>query len=195
MDASDARDHLRMVDGIIRHTDRGLRVPPVILIAVGLVCSTVTALIQARQMGIAIPDDQYVQPPMMLLLVAVIGVTAWRGRHAGRETLLDGYAGTAFAAAAAVALTLNLTAQHRVISAAGMGLVWAATFSMALLIAGGMGNRILLAGGIALLAATGAASLVPDWLPGILAVGWFLGFFIPGIVLALGAPDGRTAAV
>ena len=195
MDASDARDHLRMVDGIIRHTDRGLRVPPVILIAVGLVCSTVTALIQARQMGIAIPDDQYVQPPMMLLLVAVIGVTAWRGRHAGRETLLDGYAGTAFAAAAAVALTLNLTAQHRVISAAGMGLVWAATFSMALLIAGGMGNRILLAGGIALLAATGAASLVPDWLPGILAVGWFLGFFIPGIVLAMGAPDGRTAAV
>ena len=161
----------------------------------GLVCSTVTALIQARQMGIAIPDDRYVQPPMMLLLVAVIGVTAWRGRHAGRETLLDGYAGTAFAAAAAVALTLNLTAQHRVISAAGMGLVWAATFSMALLIAGGMGNRILLAGGIALLAATGAASLVPDWLPGILAVGWFLGFFIPGIVLALGAPDGRTAAV
>jgi hypothetical protein len=195
MDASDARDHLHMLDGIVRRTDRALRVPPVILMSVGLVCCTVTALIQARQMGVPVPPDQYLQPPLMLILIAVIGLTVWRGRHAGRETLIDAYAGAAFFAAFAVALTLNLTAQHRVISAAGMGLVWAASFSMALLIAGAMGSRILFAGGVALLAATGAASLVPTWLPGILAIGWFCGFFIPGIVLALGAPDGRTAAV
>jgi hypothetical protein len=54
---------------------------------------------------------------------------------------------------------------------------------------------VLLGGGLAMLVAVGAASLVPGWLPGILAVAWLVGFVIPGIVLALGAPHGRTAAV
>jgi hypothetical protein len=169
--------------------------PPLILIGVGAVCTAMTALIQARQQGWDIPPDQYIQPPSWLLMVIIIGVTAWRGRGAGRETLLDGYAGAAFFAAFALALTLTITAQHRVIPAAGIGLVWAGSFSMALLVIGAMGSRVLLAGGVAMLAAVGGAGLASEWLHGMLAVAWFVGFVIPGIALALGAGRGRAAAV
>jgi hypothetical protein len=195
MNASEAHDHLRIVDEIVRVTDRSVRVPPPILIGLGLVCSAMTGLIQARQLGLAIRPDQYLQPPAWLIMLAVIVVTVWRGRHTGRETLLDGYAGAAFFAAFALALTLTITAQNRFISPAGIGLVWAGSFSMALLVIGAMGSRVLLAGGLAMLVAVGGAGLVPGWLPGMLAVAWFVGFVIPGLTLALGAPRGRTAAV
>lgn len=196
MEASEARDHLRMLDGIVRTTDRTLHVPPSILMTIGIVTTVVTGLIQLREMGIPIPPDQYVQPPAMLAMLATIGVVAWRGRRAGRATLVDGYAGAAFLAAFVVAMALNVTAQDRVISPAGMALVWAGTFSMALLINGAIGRSSpLLGGGLAMLLATAAASLVPGWLPGLLSLGWFAGFFVPGLVLALRAPDGRAAAL
>jgi hypothetical protein len=167
-----------------------------ILITIGIVTTTLTALIQLRQMGVAIPPDQYLQPPLLLATLALIGVVAWRGRRAGRPTLVDGYAGAVFLAAFAVAMALNVTAQERVISPAGMGLVWAGTFSMALLVNGAIGRSApLFGGGLAMLAATASASLVPGWLPGLLSLGWFVGFFVPGLVLALRAPDGRAAAL
>jgi hypothetical protein len=195
MDVSEAREHLRMVDGIVRSTDRTVHISPLILIGLGAVCAVITGAMQARQLGWAIPPDQYIQPPAWLVMIIIIGVVVWRGRGAGRETLLDGYAGAAFFAAFALALTLTATAQHRFISADGIGLVWAGSFSMALLVIGAMGSRVLLAGGLAMLVAVGSASLVPGWLPGMLAVAWLVGFVIPGIVLALGAGRGRAAAV
>src|SRR5512138_3658925 len=99
MEASEARDHLRMLDGIVRTTDRTLHVPPWLLMTIGLVTTTLTALIQLRQLGVAIPPDQYVQPPLLLGTLALIGAVAWRGRRAGRPTLVDGYAGAVFLAA------------------------------------------------------------------------------------------------
>jgi len=56
----------------------------------------------------------------MLGMVVAIAVVAWRGRHAGRVSLIDGYAGAVFIVAASVAMVLNVTAQDRVISPAGM---------------------------------------------------------------------------
>jgi hypothetical protein len=195
MDATDARDHVRMLDGIVRATDRTVHVSPAVLIGIGAVCATITGLIQARQMGWNIPPDHYIQPPAFLVMLVIIAVAAWRHRDRGRDTLVDGYAGIAFFAAAAVGLTLNVTAQDRVIPPAGIGLVWAGSFSMALLIIGAMGSRVLFVGAVAMLAAVGVAALVPGWLPGILAIAWIVGFAIPGLVLALGAPHGRTAAL
>ena len=194
MNVSEAREHLHMVDGIVRSTDRTVRMSPLILIGLGAVCVAITALMQARQLGWGIPPDQYIQPPAWIVMILIIGIVVWRGRGAGRETLLDGYAAAAFFAAFALAFTLTVTAQHRAISADGIGLVWAGSFSMALLVIGAMGSRVLLAGGVAMLVAVGSASLVPGWLPGMLAVAWLVGFVIPGIVLALGAGRGRAAA-
>lgn len=195
MDATDARDHVRMLDGIVRATDRTVHVSPIVLIGIGAVCAAITGLIQARQMGWNIPPDHYIQPPAFLVMLGIIAAASWRHRDRGRDTLVDGYAGVAFLAAAALGLTLNVTAQDRVIPPAGIGLVWAGSFSMALLIIGAMGSRVLFVGAVAMLAAVGAAALVPGWLPGILAIAWIVGFAVPGIVLALGAPHGRTAAL
>jgi hypothetical protein len=195
MDATDARDHVRMLDGIVRATDRTVYISPAILIGIGAVCAAITGLIQARQLGWNIPPDYYIQPPAFLVMLVTIVVASWRHRDRRRSTLVDGYAGIALLGAAALGLTLNVTAQDRVIPPAGIGLVWAGSFAMALLIIGAMGNRVLLAGGVAMLAAVGAAGLVPGWLPGMLAIAWLAGFALPGIVLALGAPRGRAAAL
>jgi hypothetical protein len=195
MNMSDAQSNLAMVDRIVAATDRRVRVPPAILITVGLVCTTLTGLQQVRQMGLAVPDDQYVQLPMLGVIVATIALLAWKGRHAPRGTLVDAYAAMAFLMAFIVAMTLNITAQHRMVSAGGMGLIWSAAFTMALLMVGAMGSVELLIGGMAMLIATGTASLVPEWFAGILAVGWCCGFLIPGVLLASRTGDGRTAAV
>ena len=194
MDASDAREHLRHVDRIIAATDRTLRVPPAILIGIGVICSVLTGIQQARLLGLAVPPDRYLHLPMIAVIIGIGAISRLRSRQE-RETLVAGYAGTAFLMAFVVAMTLNVTAQHRTIPAEGMGVVWSASFAMSLLIAGAMGSRLLLAGGAAMLMATAAASLVPGWLPGVLAIGWLLGFFVPGLVLALEAPHGRTAAL
>ena len=194
MDASEAREHLRHVDRIIAATDRTLRVPPAILIGIGLICSVLTGVQQARLLGLAVPPDRYLHLPMIAVIIGIAAISKLRSRHE-RETLVAGYAGTALLMAFVVAMTLNVTAQHRTIPAEGMGVVWSASFAMSLLIAGAMGSRLLLGSGAAMLTATAAASLVPGWLPGVLAIGWLLGFFVPGLVLALEAPHGRTAAL
>ena len=195
MDAAEARDHLRMVDGIVRTTHRSPYVPPTILLTIGLISAITTGLIQARQMGLPIPPDQYLQPPLFLFLIAVLFTIAWRGRRAGRAALVDSYAGAAFLIAALVGFTLNVTAQHRIVSAEGIGLFWAASFSSALLIIGAMGNGLLLVSGAAMLVAIAAASLVQGWLAGLLSVAWLVGFAAPAIVLAWRTSRGRAATV
>ena len=190
MENSEARDHLRIVDDIIRSTDRTVRIPPAILVGVGAVCTIVTASMQAQRLGWTSAIDDFIQPLGWLAMVVVIGVTVWRRRAAGRETLIDRYAAWAFFSAFAFALILNLTAQNRVISPPGIGLIWAGSFSMALLVVGAMGSRVLLTGGLAMLATVGAAGLMGNWLEGTLAVAWFVGFVVPGILLALGNARG-----
>ena len=195
MDAADARDHLRMVDGIIRTTDRTVYMPPAVLLTVGVIATTVLALMQARLRGATLPADPYLQIPAALVMFTTIGVVAWRGRNAPRTVLLDNYVGGAFLVAFVVAMTLNVTAQHRIIPAEGMGLVWAAVFGGALLFSGLLGSVPMLGGGVAMLVVTGIAAYNREWLVGILAVGWFAGFVVPGMILAVGATRGRTAAI
>jgi hypothetical protein len=76
-----------------------------------------------------------------------------------------------------------------------MGLFWGAGLSMAMLIVGLQASRPLLGGGIALLAASVAACLVPGWFEGLSALGWVVGLVLPGVILALDKSDGRAAAV
>lgn len=195
MDATGARDHLQMVEGIIRQTDRTVHFPPVILLAVGLFSSTVLTLMQLRLRGVSLPADPYLQMPAALIMFAVIGLVVWRGRTAPRALLVDSYVGGAFLVAFIVGMTLNVTAQHRVIPADGIGLVWAAVFAGVLIFSGLIGSLPLLLGGTAMLVAIGVAAYNRDWLAGILALAWFVGFVVPGIVLALRPPHGRAAAL
>jgi hypothetical protein len=194
MDAFEARDHLQLVDGILRRADRSLHLPPVTIIAWGLFGTIVNALHQARASGLAVPPDGMLHLPLMLLAVA-ISVWEARRRSTDRETLTDQYAGVVFCVVFIVLLLVNVTAQHTVVPAKAMALFWSVGLSMALLIVGIQTSRVLLAGGMALLMVSITAPLIPGWFDGMLALGWAVGFVGPGILLALGRPHGRTVSI
>jgi hypothetical protein len=194
MDASEARDHLQWIDGILRAADRKLHLPPATLIAWGLFGAVVNALHQAAASGIEVPRDAVVQLPMMIAAV-VVSVWAASRQPAGRKTLVDSHAGTVLFVVFAVLLAVNMAAQDRIIPLRAMSLFWCVGFSIALLVIGIQASRPLWVGGLIMVAAGIVASLVPAWFDGILALGWTLGFVGAGVVLALQGSDGRAAAV
>ena len=189
MDKPAARDDLAVVDRILQMADRTLHIPPLILITWGLCGVIIAGAHQARVSGFPTPPDQLFHLPLMLL---AIGTTVWAAsRHdAERETHVDSQAGTTFGVVFGVVLLLNLTAQHTVIPARAMALFWSGGLSIALLIVGLQSSRLLLAGGVALLAASALASFVPAWFHGMLALGWLAGMVVPGILLWSRRADG-----
>jgi hypothetical protein len=189
MDASQARDHLEWIDGILRTADRSLHFAPFSLIAWGFFGTTVNALHQASALGLAVPPDQAVHVPLMLVAIAVSVWDAGR-TAAGRRTFIDSHASAVFVVVFGVLMLVNLTAQHTILSGRGMALFWSAGFSIALLIVGVQASLPLLLGGAALLVAITLATLVPGWFDGILALGWAAGFIGPGLVLMFRRSDG-----
>lgn len=194
MEANEAREHLQWVDGILRVADRNLHLAPSTLIAWGLFGAIVNGVHQARAAGLTFPADRYFHLPLMLVALAA---TVWGGarRSGARQTLLDSQVGTVFSVVFGVVLIVNLTAQHSVVPAQGMAVFWAAGLSIAMLIVGLQASRVLLVGGLALLAANVAACSVLGWFDGLQALGWTLGLVVPGVVLALEESHGRAAAV
>lgn len=182
MNKSTAHDDLAVVDRILHVTDRTLHIPPLILVTWGLCAAIINGVHQGRALGFPVPSDASFH--VVLMLVA-IGITVWTAsRHdAERETRVDSQAGITFGVALAVALLLNLTAQHTVIPARAMSLFWSGSISIALLVVGIQASRPLMAGGMALVAASAVAGFVPAWFSGTLAVGWLAGLVVPGIVL------------
>jgi hypothetical protein len=194
MDESEARDHLKWIDSILRTADRTLHLPPATLIAWGLFGAIVNALHQAAASGIAVPRDGAVQLPMMVS-AAVVSVWAASRQPLGRKTLVDGHAGTVLGVVFAVLMAVNLAAQGTIVPIRAMSLFWCVGFSIALLVIGIQASRPLWVGGLVMVSAAIVASLVPVWFDGILALGWTLGFVGSGIALALERSDGRAAAV
>ena len=182
MNKTTAHDDLAVVDRILHAADRTLHIPPLILVTWGLCAATINGVHQGRALGFPVPSDPSFHVALMLL---AIGITVWAAsrQHAERETQVDSLAGITFGVALAVALLLNVTAQHTVIPARAMSLFWTGSISIALLVVGIQASRPLLAGGIALLAASALAGFVPGWFSGTLAFGWLAGLVVPGIVL------------
>ena len=71
MEASEARDHLQWVHGILRVADRNLHIPPATLIVWGLFGTVVNALHQAAASGVGVPRDEVLQLPLMGLAIVV----------------------------------------------------------------------------------------------------------------------------
>ncbi len=194
MDATQARDQLDSVATILRTADRSLHVQPWIFVVWGLFGALVNALQQARASGIALPGDATIQLPMLL---AAIAATVWMSLRSAnrRETMIDRHAGVVFSVVFAVLLIANFAAQHRVVPYEGMALFWSFGLAMALLIVGFEASRPLLAGGVALVAASVAACWAPGWFNGLLAAGWLAGMVAPGLALAWRRSDGRAASL
>ena len=182
MNKSKARDDLAVVDRILHAVDRRLSIPPLILVTWGLCAAIINGVHQGRALGIPVPPDASFHVALMLI---AIGVTVWAARRheAERENLVDSQAAITFGVALGVALVLNLTAQDTVIPAKAMALFWSGSISIALLVVGIQASRPLMAGGIALLAASAVAGFMPAWFSGTLALGWLAGLVVPGIVL------------
>ena len=194
MDASEARDHLQWINGILRIADRSLHIPPPTLIVWGLFGTVVNGLHQTTASGLSVPRDSILQLPMMAVAIIVSVWAASRG-PAERKTMVDSNAGAVFCVVFAVLMLVNVTAQNTVVPFKAMALFWCVGFSIALLVIGIQASRPLLIGGVMMVAACIIASLVPGWFDGFLALGWALGFVGPGVVLALRGTDGRTAAL
>jgi hypothetical protein len=194
MEASEARDHIQWVHGILRTADRTLHLPPATLVAWGLFGTVVNALHQGTASGMSVPRDGVLQLPMM---VAAIAVSVWAASRTsvGRKTLVDSNAGVVFWVVFAVLMLVSLTTQNTLIPFRAMALFWCIGFSIALLVVGIQASRPLWVGGVIMLAASVSAGHIPGWFDGTLAVGWALGFVGPGVVLALAGTDGRTAAI
>ena len=76
MESAEAREHLRAVDRIVAATDRTVLLPPLLLIAVGVVCAIINGVRQARGLGIEVPADQYIQLPLISLIV-LVSIVVW----------------------------------------------------------------------------------------------------------------------
>lgn len=183
MDTIQARDHLDSVATIVRTADRSLHVPPWVFVVWGLFATTINALKQARDSGVAIPGDSMIQLPLLLLAAGATVWLSWRSSDQ-RETLIDRHTGVVFSVVFAVLLIANLTLQHRMVPYEAMAVFWSLGFAIALLIVGFEASRPLLFGGVALLAAAVATAWAPGWFNGLLAAGWFAGMVVPGLVLA-----------
>jgi len=194
METSEARDHLQWVHGILRTADRSLHIPPVTLITWGLFGTIVNALHQATASGMAVPHDGVFQLPLMVLAIVVSVWVASRG-PVERKTLVDSNAGVVFWVVFGVLMLVNLTAQDTVVPFRAMALFWCIGFGIGLLVVGIQSSSPLWIGGAMMVAASAAASHIPGWFDGMLALGWALGFVGPGLVLALEGTNGRTAVI
>lgn len=183
MDTSQARDHLDSVATIVRSADRSLHVPPWVFIIWGLFGTTINALQQARASGMELPPDSSLQLPLLLAAIVLTVGLSLRA-EAGRETLVDRQTGILFSVVFAVMLLASFTLQHRIVPYEAMGIFWGLGFAIALIVAGLEASRPLLADGVLLLAACIATAWLPGFLNGLLALGWFAGMVLPGIVLA-----------
>jgi len=189
MDRNEARDHLDSVATIVRNADQSLHVPSWVFIVWGLFGTIINSLQQLRISGVDLPADSFIQLPLLLVAIAFTVGLSFRAEP-GRETLVDRQAGILFSVVFGVLLLASFTLQHRVVPYEAMGIFWGLGFAIALIVAGLEASRPLLVGGLSLLAACIATAWLPGYLNGLLALGWFAGMVLPGIVLAWKRDDG-----
>ena len=183
MDTSQARNHLDSVATIVRNADRRLHAPAWVFVIWGLFGATINTLQQARVLGIDLPGDSVLQLPLLLVAIALtVGLSLRAERR--RETFVDRQTGVLFSVVFAVMLLASLTLQHRVLPYEAIAIFWGLSFAIALIVTGLEASRLLLAGGLVLLAACIATAWLPDFFSGLLALGWLAGMAVPGIILA-----------
>ncbi|MDJ0760545.1 MAG: hypothetical protein QNJ19_14215 [Woeseiaceae bacterium] len=189
MDTSQARDHLDSAATILRHADRRLRFPAWVFIIWGLFGTTVNTLAQMRVAGFQLPSDSTIQLPLLLVAIGATVVMSLRG-DSQRETLVDRHTGILFAVVFGVLLLASVILQHKVVPYQAIGIFWGLGFAIALIVVGIEASRPLLIGGFLLLVACLSTAWFPGFFNGLLALGWFAGMVLPGVILAWKRVDG-----
>lgn len=190
MDSDEARQHLTMVDGILRRNERRLHLAPMSYILWGVS----NACIYAGYMQ-QLPSEVSVlfyACGILLSFVALLS-SAWSYRVAitDRYTMLDRQAFAAFAGITLFMIVMKpVWNAHALVDGAAYALIWTFGFAVSMVLIGAAGQRILLAGGCILFCGMIAGSISPNSLAISLAIASFLGIAGPGVFFALRRNDG-----
>lgn len=194
MDAREAREHLEMVDEILKRGDRSdwsCRELGITLIGFG--CGA-AVLNLAYQLGSQTsPDERLVLAGIVLLVASLIYMGVWMTmgiRNAERISLAAVRNGRVMGAVWGSVFVASICQPH-IFDQWSASAIWSLGGAISLLVSGFFGDRRALAGGLILLASMLVANFVPSITGYALAGGFLAGYVLIGVLYAFGAaaPD------
>jgi hypothetical protein len=178
VDASEAREHIEMVERIIAQSSRHLRVGGEFFLVWGLVGGVIDILITLA-LGDRISTTVFYTAYAVLIAFGIV-FSAMRGRYYGTRSEQMTYLQREFLnvlwLAIALAFIANATMFRLFGSVTALMALWSFAEIIVLFYIGMHGNRRALAGGIVILASMVAANFALDAAGWILAAGVLLGY-------------------
>ena len=184
MDASEANEHLEMVDRILSHAVGTPRPSGALFILWGVFGAILTVLLQ-------LVTDGRIAPSWIWLAGAVgVGAIAYtifwvrRGRGLGRLSVIDA-AFVRVLYVALIAAAVGSDGAFNIFTGWGAAAIWSVCLAIPLLFVGWLGNRSATIGGAILLASVVVANFTPHAVGYVLAAGWILGYAGAGLAFEL----------
>jgi len=183
MESFEAREHLDIVERILARTDQAPGISPFPFVVWGIAAAVMNVVMQ-------LVVTQKAPAPLLFvgaaaLLVAIILMVFWvrRLRGAERRTLIDRQMFIAFNIAWIVAFVAQVGAFH-IFAQWAQAAIWSVMYGAALIFAGTLvRNRVVLAGGIALLLSIVVANFALSYAGFVLALGDLVGLAGTGAML------------
>ena len=180
--ASQAREHIEMVDHILARTERSLCVGGEFFIVWGLFSAAVTLMAQLV-VDRRIPQSSLWVLPV--LLAAAIVISAVRGRQLGKRK--DGLSLIQREFFAVLWISLGAAmftdiAGYKIFTTWASSAIWTVAAAIVLFFIATHGNRRALAGGIILLGSLAAANFMPAYTGYALSAGMLFGYAGFGLV-------------
>jgi hypothetical protein len=182
MHASDARDHIEMVDRILARSERSLHVGGEFFLAWGLFSAAVTLVTQLI-VDHRLPSGAFIVLPV--LLAAAIAFSAVRGSQLGKRK--DGLSliQREFFSVLWIALGLAAftdVAAYRIFPTWASSAIWTVAAAIVLFFIAAHGNRKALACGVIMLGSLVAANFIPAYTGYALAAGMLFGYAGFGVI-------------
>jgi hypothetical protein len=180
--ASQAREHIEMVDHILSRTERSLHVGGEFFIVWGIFSAVVTLMAQLVVDGKLAQSSLWVLP---VLLAVAIAISAIRGRQLGKRN--DGLSLIQREFFAVLWISLGAAmftdmAGYRIFTTWASSAIWTVAAAIVLFFIATHGNRRALAGGIILLSSLAAANFMPAVAGYALSAGMLFGYAGFGLV-------------
>jgi hypothetical protein len=186
--ASQARDHIEMVDKILTRSERSLCVGGEFFVAWGIFGALVTLVIQLVVSGL-VPSSAIAVLPVAL--IAAVLFSALRGRQLGRRA--DGMSLIQREFFVVLWISLGVAAfsdfaGYQIFTTWASSAIWNVAAAIVLFFIASHGNRRALVCGIIMLGSLAAANFVPHYTGYVLAAGMLFGYAGFGVV-SLSARD------
>lgn len=196
MDAREAREHLEMVDAILREGERdggswACRELGLTLVGFGLGAGLLNVAYQLG--GSQNPQPQAAIIGGLLLLASLIYMGTWMAlgyRNAERISLASVRSGRVMGAVWG-SVFIAAFCQPHVFNGWSASAIWSLGGAISLLVSGFFGDRRALAGGVILLASMLVANYVPSITGYALAGGFFIGYIGTGVLYFFGVGAAR----